>query len=265
MVRRQITSTKNPFVRRFRRAGEGDSSGVLAAEGVRLVWEGVKEGVPVVEAAFSSRLERSPLGRELLERLSRVAPVFRECTDEVLDRLSSVKTHQGVVAIFRRPQVQFEDLLGNEEVPLVVIAAGLRDPGNLGALLRTAEASGATGVITLADGADPYREKAVRGSAGSVFRLPILGGVKLEQALELVSRENLQLVVADRVAEDVYDRVDFRRPTALALGAEAGGLPEGLTEAASHLVRIPMRSGVNSLNVAVAAGVLLYEARRQRG
>ena len=67
---------------------------VLAAEGVRLVWEGVKEGVPVVEAAFSPRLQRSPLGRELLEKLTRVAPVFRECTDEVLDRLSSVKSHQ---------------------------------------------------------------------------------------------------------------------------------------------------------------------------
>jgi TrmH family RNA methyltransferase len=224
----------------------------------------VKKGVPVVEAACSPRLTRSPIGRELLDKLNEVASVF-ECSDEVLERLSSVKTHQGVVAIFRRPRVRVDDLLGEGEVALVVIAAGLRDPGNLGALVRTAEASGATGVMCLAEGADPYRDKAVRGSAGSVFRLPTLGGVSAEQALDMVRRKQLQLVVADRVAENVYHSADFRLPTALVLGAETGGIPDSLTLAANHRVRIPMRSGVESLNVAVAAGVLLYEARRQRG
>lgn len=262
--RSKITSSKNPFVRRFRKAGGGEPPEVMAVEGVRLVWEGLKEDVQVLEAVFSPRLQRNPLGRELLEKLEQVSPAVTECTDEVLDRMSAVTTHQGVVAIFRRPSVRLEDLLGGDEATLLVIAAGMRDPGNLGALLRTADASGATGVMSLAGGADPYRDKAVRGSAGSVFRLPTLGGVSVDEAIGLVRSKGLQLVVADRVADDVYDKVDYRPPTALVLGAETGGIPQQLKDAATHRVRIPMRTGVESLNVAVAAGVLLYEARRQR-
>jgi TrmH family RNA methyltransferase len=147
----------------------------------------------------------------------------------------------------------------------VVVAAGVGDPGNLGSILRAAEAAGATGCITLPGGADPFRDKAVRGSMGSIFRLPVLAGLDAVAVVDFARRNGLQVVAADGGAATAYTAADLRPPTLLVLGAEAAGVPEELRSAADLRVRIPLRSPVESLNVAVAAGVLLFEARRQRG
>lgn len=256
---RAITSTKNPVVARFREAQDGDPE-VLFAEGVRLCAEGLAAGLPIVDAAISPRLKDAALR----ERLLAAHPDTADCTDEVLQRMSALDTHQGVAILFGRPRWQPRDLLRGDLAPLVLLAAGVRDPGNLGALLRTAEAAGASGLIALQGGADPFREKAVRGSMGSVFRLPTLAGVPVDAAVAFARDHRLQLVVAEGEGELDYTRADLRKPTLLALGAEAAGVPPALQKAANQRVSIPIRQPVESLNVAVAAGVLLFEARRQR-
>ncbi len=257
---RNVSSTKNPLVQRFRAAAAGEEDSLVFAEGSRLVQEGVDAGAPVLAAAVSPRLRDQELG----ERLSKVAQEFFECTDEVLARASALETHQGVAVLFARRAWQDADLLQGEKAPMVLCAAGVRDPGNLGALLRSSEAAGATGVLTLKGGADPFRDKAVRGSMGSVFRLPIQHGRDAAEVIAFARAHKLQIVTAEGAGDVEYTTVDWKRPTLLVLGAEATGVSPALGAAAVVRARIPLRAPVESLNVAVAAGVLLFEARRQR-
>ena len=263
----RITSTKNPLVRRFRAAALGEQAGVLVADGFRLAQEALAAGLAPVEFAWSDKLLQRDGGKALLARLQRTPATEHSCSDQVVERLSHLKTHQGVVVMVRQPQVRLEDLAqGETETPLVVVAAGVQDPGNLGALIRCAEAAGASGFLALAGGADPYRDKAVRGSMGSVFRLPCVANVSIEAAVAFLQETGLQVVVADQGAaagKSFWD-AELTGPTALVLGSEGGGVPAALSKIAAVTVRIPITDPVDSLNVAVAAGVLLFEARRQR-
>ncbi len=232
----------------------------MIAEGVRLVSEAVAAGMRVIEAAVSPRCSDAKLRALLQDK----AEAFVECSDDVLERLSALETPQGVAVLLARRETAEVDLLRGDLAPLVVIAAGVRDPGNLGSLLRTAEAAGATGCVTLRGGADPFRDKAVRGSMGSVFRLPVLHGMDAADVVAFARRQRLQLVVADGGGERLHTQADLRKPLALVVGAEAAGVPKELLAAADARVRIPLCAPVDSLNVAVAAGVLLFEVRRQR-
>lgn len=257
---RTVTSAKNPAVQRFRDAASGKSDGIMLAEGVRLVWEAVRAGMEIVEAAVSPKLADIDLRDALAER----SESFLDCSDALLARLSALDTPQGVAVLLRRPQYDDAALVGDELAPLVVAAAGLRDPGNVGAVLRAAEAAGATGCLTLRGGSDPFRDKAVRGSMGSVFRLPLRHGLTEAEAIAFARKQRLQIVVADGGGQIAHTQVDLRRPVMLVVGAEAAGVGSEWLEAADEHVRIPLREPVESLNVAVAAGVLLFEAQRQR-
>jgi TrmH family RNA methyltransferase len=257
---RSITSTKNPLVQRFRAAAAGEEEFVVFAEGQKLVQEAVDAGAPVIAAMVSPRLREKALG----EQLKKCADEFFDVTDEVLERASALETHQGVAVLFAKRKWEDEDLLRGKTAPLVLCAAGVRDPGNLGALLRSSEAAGASGVITLKGGADPFRDKAVRGSMGSVFRLPIRHGLDAQGVIAFAKQHGLQIVTAESNGDVEYTAVDMKRPTLLVLGAEASGVSPALAQAANVRASIPLTQSVESLNVAVAAGVLLYEARRQR-
>lgn len=256
---KSITSTKNPLLQRFRAAGTGDEEGAMLAEGAKLVTEGLDAGLEPLAALVSPRLR----DEKLLERLQACAE-FATCSDDILAKASSLETHQGVAVVFARPSWAPSDLLGRELSPMVVAAAGVRDPGNLGALIRTSEAAGASGFVALAGSADPFREKAVRGAMGSSFRLPTAAGIQPMQMIEFCRKQKLQLVVADGGGERNYLDVDWRKPSAIIVGAESAGVPPELLQAADARVRIQIAKSVESLNVAVAAGVILFEARRQR-
>ncbi|MCA8949325.1 MAG: RNA methyltransferase [Planctomycetes bacterium] len=259
---REITSTKNPLIQRFRAAAAGGAEGVVLAEGRRLVAEALAAGCEITDLAIAPRFD-DPALRARLEAAT--ANVF-ECSDSVLARLSQLETPPGLAALVRVPAWRDEDLLRGDLAPLVVVAAGVRDPGNLGSLVRAAEAAGAGGLLTMKGAADPFRDKAVRGSMGSVFRLPVRHGLDPTGVIAFARDHRLRLVVADggHAGDPPHTAVDLRKPTALVLGAEAAGVPEALLRAADARTRIPLRPPVESLNVAVAAGVLLFEARRQR-
>lgn len=137
---KQISSSKNPAVQRFRDAAAGKLEGIMLAEGSRLVIEALDEGLVVVEAAVAPRLQDD----ELRQRLEQAAETVLDCSDDMLSRLSQLETPQGVAVLLRRPERADEDLLRGDLSPLVVIAAGLRDPGNLGSVIRAAEAAGAS-------------------------------------------------------------------------------------------------------------------------
>ena len=261
----EISSPKSPLIQRVRQAGTGERVGEMLVDGARLVGEAMASPHEILVAVLSERFAASDAGRELSAALETRAREIVLATDAAFQRVSSLTTPQGVLAVIRRPQWDDASLCGADASgALVVAAAGVRDPGNLGAMLRATEAAGGTGFLTSAGSADPYREKAVRGSAGSVLRLPTRHGLDDEALLAFARARRLQVVVAAGDGEIDYLDADLRGPTLFVLGSEGGGVPEGLRSAADVRVRIPIRATVESLNVAVATGVLLFEVRRQR-
>ena len=258
-----ISSPRNPIVRLVQRAREGREDGLLVAEGVRLIEEALDAGLSVETALVSPKCSQTERGAALAERLSRAAHELKDCSDEVLQKASALTTPQGCIAICARPEFDEDDFFRGE-APFVVIAAGVRDPGNLGSLVRTAEAAGASGLYALASTADPYKDKALRGSAGSVFRLPCRAAVSADELVELVERRGLTLIATDsQRGEDLWDCDFGPSPQAFVLGAEAGGVPKRIVERCDRFLRVPMQAPVESLNVAVAAGAVLFEQRRR--
>ena len=257
-----IRSRSNPLFRRFRLLRDKGADELCLVEGPRLLEEALASGIELVEVAAAPRAETSERGQRLLAALrARGTPVHR-MAEGLVAALSEAEASQGMLALARRPV--FAEAALYRGTPLVVVAVGVQDPGNLGGLLRTAEAAGATGACLTAGTADPFSWKALRGSMGSAFRLPHVRGLTAEEAVRRLRGHGLLILATAADADLAYDRADLRRPFALLLGREGAGLPDELVRGADQRLAIPMRGPVESLNVGVAAGILLFEAARQR-
>jgi TrmH family RNA methyltransferase len=263
-AREILRSRANPAFRRFQeRKRRARGAGLALLEGPKLVREAIGAGLVPREAAFSEQAARSPDGRALLIELEARGAAVRVFSQALLGSLAEVEASQGVVALVEPPR--FEESAVFAGTPLVLACAGVQNPGNLGGLLRSAEAAGATGAVLSEGTADPFSWKGLRGSMGSAFRLPLLRGVALDSMLALLKRRGLRTIGADASRGRRYDAVDLRGPVALLVGAEGEGLPEALLAGVDERVAIPLKRPVESLNVGVAAGILLFEAARQRG
>jgi TrmH family RNA methyltransferase len=255
-----IRSRSNSLVKRLRALKQHAAGDLLLVEGPRLLEEALAAGVELVEAAASPKLLRHARGRALAEAVEARCPL-RVVDDDLLASLSEVEASQGVLAVARRPVFDEARLL--EGIPLLVVAVGVQDPGNVGALLRTAEAAGATGAF-LVGGADPFSWKALRGSMGSAFRLPHARVRDAGTMVAALRAADVRLLGTALREAPPYHAADFTGRRAILFGSEGAGLPPELDAVVDERVSIPMSSPVESLNVAVAAGVLLFEAARQR-
>jgi TrmH family RNA methyltransferase len=260
-----IRSRTNPLVRRLRalkQRGERGEEALALLEGARLLEEALASGVQVVEVAITPRALGGARGRRLLQQLEATGTPVRLLHEDLLDSISEAETCQGVLALARRPRFVEAQLFAG--APLLMVALGVQNPGNLGGLLRTAEAAGASGAFLTRGCADPFSWKALRGSMGSAFRLPHLAGLSPEQVMRRLRARGVRTVAAMPAAPTSYDEADLRGPIAFLLGSEAAGVPESLTRGADLCLGIPLAGEVESLNVGVAAGLLLFEAARQR-
>lgn len=305
-VAEQIESRENRWLKRFRAALAGESPRVrgddmpqgeiAGVEGARLVETALRAGVEIVALLFSETGAR---------HISRLAPLIPSdsrllrTSDRLFAFASGTETPQGVAALVRPRAGTFDDLISG--IPLILILAGVQDPGNVGTLVRTAEAFGATGIAACSTGgtgtANPFSPKALRASAGSALRLPVLRGISAPVLLAQLRMAGVRVFAA--CPEDVVNggeatgrgsarkplapwEIDWRGPAALLIGNEGAGLPEELVRSADAIVRIPhaphyvLPSGdaspegspaapAESLNAGVAGSILLYEAARQRG
>jgi TrmH family RNA methyltransferase len=259
-----IRSRSNPLVRRLRALKQrGAEADLCLLEGLRLVEEALSAGITLEEVAVSPRLAATAGGRRLAARLRGTGAAFREVDEHVLASLSELETSPGVMALARRPSFEEDALYAG--TPLIAVAMGIQNPGNLGGLLRTAEAAGATGLYVTDGTADPLSWKSLRGSMGSALRLPHARGRPRDVLRRLRDRGVQTIAATMDPAAISYESTDLRGPVALLFGPEGTGLPRDLLDEADLQVRIPMRPPVESLNVGVAAGILLYEAARQRG
>jgi TrmH family RNA methyltransferase len=241
-------SDKNPLVKQIRRAV---SRGSLTEDGYA-----VAEGAHLLEEALAAKCE---IGVVIVAESARVHyPDARVVSDKTFRELASTETPQGVIALVRPPVSTLDQMTRGDDA-LVVVLDGVQDPGNAGAIVRAAEAFGASGAVFLKGTVNPYNPKCVRGSAGSVFRVPLIASVETD---EILRRTEIAWYAAMPRAQKLASDADLASPCGIIIGSEGRGVSLILAGRATGL-RI-LTSGVESLNAAVAAGILLYEARRQR-
>ena len=263
MGHKKITSLSNPHIKealRIRERRIGKRQDVLI-EGPHLIEMALDSRTGIRTVFFTDRCQANNAG--LFTQLSRTDAELFITTDHVLAHLCETETPQGIAAI---ASLRSHDLgeLSLNLTPLVVICDGIQDPGNLGTIIRTADAAGVDAVIILPGTCDPLLPKVVRATAGSVFTIPLVfteSGVLLQWLKE----EAITLFVTDVNASKSIYEADLRKPLALALGNEAKGVNESLRREGGMFVKIPILGRAESLNVATSAAICLYEAIRQRG
>ena len=186
--------------------------------------------------------------------------------DSVFRQMSDTCTPQGILAVLRTPVYQAEDLLrtGREKTPFLLILEDLQDPGNLGTIFRTAEGAGVNGILMTKTCVDVTNPKVVRGTMGSIFRMPYLVIEDVKTAKQMLSPFGVRLYAACLEGTGDYDEPDYGRGTAFLIGNEGKGLTQEAIRISDERIRIPMEGQVESLNAAMAAGILMYEASRQR-
>jgi TrmH family RNA methyltransferase len=279
-----ITSKDNKWVKLFRAALRGTGPGegeLIGVEGPKFVEEALRSGLEAEALLVSAQGERE-LQTILRAASESPAGISRDriftTSDKLFEGVAGTETPQGVAALFRQPVWRFEDILRGSadssgafrgDPPLVIALAGIQDPGNVGTILRSAEAFGATGAATTRGTADPWSPKALRASATSALRVPLVRGIATPILLAQLKMHRIKIVAATKqpgnsALANPASSADLRGPVALFIGNEGAGLPPEVARAADATISIPMSGAVESLNAGVAASLLLYEVARQR-
>jgi TrmH family RNA methyltransferase len=285
-----ITSRDNKWLKQFRTIlrGKGPTGDEpLGVESPKLIEEALRAGLRT-EALLVSEVGERDLLRILTAAGESDAGISQSrvlrTSDKLFESVSSTETPQGSAALFRQPAWSMEDVLGGHgeqpSEPLVVVLAAVQDPGNVGTILRSAEAFGATGIVAISGTADPWSPKAIRASAASALRVPLLRGIQLPVLLAQLKINHVKIIAASShhdggaavgsPKDDTKSRPKtstekvLREPVALFIGNEGAGLPPEVERIADAHISIPMTAAVESLNAGVAASVLLYEAFKQR-
>jgi len=260
LLANMITSVHNPKIKWVRALQEGSrarrEARAFVVEGIRLVEEALDSGWEAQLVLWSAGLP--PRGQALVERFIRAGAPVLEVAGHVLRAASDTQTPQGILAVLpmlKPPQ--------KKKVDFILIADGVRDPGNLGAMLRTAAAAGVDEVWLPTGTVDPFAPKVVRAAMGAHFRLPVHAG-DWEQIQADTQERGLHVYLAAAGRGTAYTQADFRRPLALIVGGEASGAGNRAQKLADGYVHIPMPGEIESLNAAIAAAILLFEIVRQR-
>lgn len=258
-----ITSRDNSLLRQVRAVRDGKVDELIYVEGLRLCEEALRSRLVIEAVVVSEELLRKERMAGVIDELSQAAKRFGSVSEKLLASVSYTKTPQGIIVLAERPESS-ELRLSTDTSRLLVVLHQINNPVNVGAILRTSEAAGAAGVITTKNTSDPFSPKSLRGAMGSAFRLPIWSGSSYTETIDWCRQRGIATICADVDATTFYTDIDWTGPSALILGPESTGLTAEELELADQRVSIPMKGIAESLNVAVAAGVLLFEAARQR-
>jgi TrmH family RNA methyltransferase len=260
-----ISSRQHVVVREFRALGSApDPTGArLLLDGAHLVHEALRADTQIeIVAVAASRIEDDSDEGRLARELTACGIDVVAASDSVLEAMSPVRTPSGVVAIVRRAPTTVAEIC--ERAGFIVAAVDVQDPGNLGSLIRAAEAGGVSSVLVCGASASPFSWKAVRGSMGSVLRVPVATVPSVDGALRCMKARGLHTIAAVARHGTAPDVANWSADIGLLVGGEAKGLDENVAASCDERVTIPMCAPVESLNVAVAGAILIYAARRQR-
>jgi len=259
-----ITSNTNPKVKQVvqwqTKARERQRAGVFLVEGIKMYAEAPEGDIQEVYVSPEA-LEKVGGHPDILEKLERTG--YETVSAEVFRKMSDTQSPQGILCVLRQCAHDLEKLLAAPD-PLFLILEGLQDPGNLGTIVRTGEGAGVTGILMDRETVDLYNPKTIRSTMGSVYRVPCVCVEDLPGIVERLRRRGIRTYAAHLEGKRYYDSVSFRGGTAFLIGNEGRGLRRELAEKADAYLKIPMEGQVESLNAAIAAALLLYEAHRQR-
>ncbi|HWG49128.1 MAG TPA: RNA methyltransferase [Candidatus Acidoferrales bacterium] len=261
---RRITSRQNPVIKELRKAfahAEPTSEGALAIEGVRMIEEAIRSGLRLHAVVFSD---------SGLKHAVRILPQISAHTqalvlpDEAFASAVSTEKPQGIAALVKLKSAQLEDVIqhGRNDLLLVGIA-GLQDPGNLGTIIRSAEAFAVHGVLLGENTVSHFNAKAARASAGSLFREPLVR-VKMAETLQLLKQSGVSVLATSSRKGTPLPEVNFSCPCMIVIGNEGAGVPAEILSAADGLITVPHSLRVESLNAGIATSIILYEAARQK-
>lgn len=255
-----ITSLQNNQVKNIiklnQKAKARKEQGLFIAEGRKMFLEAPLSWIEKVYVAES--MERDD---EVMEKAGKVS--WEAVTDSVFRQMSDTQTPQGVMTVLRRPSYQPEDILKSSR-PLIVVLEDLQDPGNAGTIFRTAEGAGVDGIFLTKTCVDITNPKVIRATMGSVYRMPFLYVEDVVSLKQKLQGRGIRFFAAHLQGKNAYHQESYQEGSAFLIGNEGKGLTEEAAEAADCLIRIPMYGQVESLNAAMAAGILMYEAARQR-
>jgi RNA methyltransferase, TrmH family len=268
---RRVEGRHNPLIKQLRQAfsrGELTDSGDCPIEGLRIVEEAIRSGLRF-SAVFFRESSENRVDR-LLPQIGRHVETLL-LPEQLFDSIVPSESPQGVAALVRLGEFDLDDLIERVQLGPIAVLAGVQDPGNLGTIMRSAEAFGGAGVILAEGTVSPFNSKAVRASAGSLFRIPIVHGhgtsqttLKAANVLERLRAQHVRLIATSSHKGTPLDQADFSPPAAIFLGNEGAGLPRELIARMDEVVSIPHQPQVESLNAGVAASIVLYEAARRR-
>ena len=259
-----ITSAANALykeVKNLKQKKFRDERGEYLIEGIRFVDEAIKANAEIKSFFFSERLENANGGAELLERITASNCAIYELSDHLMDGICDTENSQGVVAILSIKKCRPEDF-----IPLskkLLILESIQDPGNLGTIIRTADAAGFDGVIALSGCVDIYNPKVLRATMGSVFHIQIADHADMAETISLIKSSGLKTFAAHLKGEKSIYEADMSAGGVILIGNEANGLSEELASQADELVKIPMPGKAESLNASIASALFMYEMVRQ--
>ena len=258
----QITSRENRRLVAARKVRDGRTDDLIFIEGKRLAAEAIRSKLEIVECFVAENFSDTELAKEICDTTYAVFELDTKLFESISDTVQS----QGIILIAKRPvfdQNAFDLAVGSARLPVVLFLKEINNPSNLGAILRTAEAAGVTAVITSKSSADVFSPKALRAAMGAGFRLSIWQNADFYDVLKWAGEKGMQTVAADISGDRSYLELDWRKPSLLIFGSEAHGLSEAELGNVDTKIVIPMENAVESLNIAVSAGIVLFEAKRQ--
>lgn len=266
-----ISSTANSRIKQVvawqTKARERRKDGVFIVEGIRMYEEAPENRIKetYVSEKFLKQLQgEKGKGQDILKKLQKTG--YEEVSEDVFLKMSDTQTPQGILCVLERPTYNIEEMLQTEKekAPLLLVLEDLQDPGNLGTILRTGEGAGVNGVIMSRDTVDIYNPKTIRSTMGSIYRVPHIYVQDLIPVLDTLSQNGVHTYAAHLSGETYYNAFDFKQGTAFIIGNEGNGLKKETADRAESYLKIPMEGKVESLNAAMSAGLLVYEAHRQR-
>lgn len=255
----RIKLVKSLVLKKYR-----DKEKKFTVEGIHLVEEAMSAAeFGILSALFSKKAAKTHEGQALLKRLAKSGIELLEVSEPVMKEISDVEEPQGIIAIVNCGDATIDDLT-HDLNPLIVVCAGIQDPGNLGGIIRSSDAMGCTGILTGSGTVDIYNSKTVRASMGSIFHLPIVEFPDVAVGMRRLKEKGVKLVATTLDAEVVLEDEDMSKAVGIVLGGEGAGLPDAVKKLCDRAVKIPMKGKAESLNVAAAGAMILYEAMRQR-
>ncbi|MDD3839558.1 MAG: 23S rRNA (guanosine(2251)-2'-O)-methyltransferase RlmB [Clostridia bacterium] len=260
-----ITSMKNPLIKRIRSLNikkYRDQYNRFIIEGTKIVDEFIDSGASIDQVLYSDKVFSMSYGDQLIEKLEDNKIENIKVDDNILKQLCNTKTPQGILAVVKKIEYQLCDVIDKAE--LLIIIDGVQDPGNLGTIIRTADAVNVDGIIVSQDTVDVYNDKTIRSTMGSILRVPVVKCSNLGGCIQKLRGDNFFICAADVNATSYYFDIIYPDKTALLIGNESRGIDDGVLAVSDKSVKIPMPGGSESLNVSIATAVILYEVLRQR-